>query len=308
MKSLISAFVFAIPSICNAAYYLEDEVPANITAQLAVVEDKYQAQPTYSYNVPFYSTKYLLGPAAVSSLKNIMQDLTKAKNITIEGRPDANGQNDTDLSRRRALAIKNYLLMNGISESRINVSVQHEVKFDVNPSVFNSTIYTSDSIPKLPTKSKSSLYTEKVEIPAAVTPHQTNNPSPVKSTEVKPALQKPSAEVAKNVEPQKIDPKVEGSFNVLRKELSDKPQAASAIPTSIPTSYDLPVNSALDNEARSAISRLVGSVKEVAVISDGSISGYKKAKEICSYIGEITGTRPEIRTKGAAKGLVTVKG
>lgn len=306
MKSLISAFVLVIPSICNAAYYLEDEVPANITAQLAVVEDRYQAQPAYSYNVPFYSTKYVLGPAAVSSLKNILQDLNKAKNITIEGRPDANGQNDTDLSRRRALAIKNYLLMNGISESRINVTVQHEVKYDVNPSVFNSTIFTSDSLPQLAKKAKSSLYTDKVIIQPAPAVAANTQPA-IKPTEAKPTTPNTQETAPQNLAAvtQKISPKAEGSFNVLRKESAEKAQATSLV---VPITYDFPISAEFDSESRSAIARFVSSGKQIAVMADGSIAGYKKAKEISSYIGEITGSRPEIRAKGAAKGLVTVKG
>lgn len=301
MKSLISAFVLIIPSICNAAYYLEDEVPANITAQLAVVEGKYQAKPTYAYNIPFYFTKYSLGPAAVSSLKNILQDLNKAKLITIEGRPDANGQNDTDLSRRRALAIKKYLLLNGISESRINLTIQHEVKFDVNPSVFNSTIYTSDSIPQLSKNIKSSLYTEK----GTVTPPAQPITNLITSKPVIPNVQESTSKPPQAIVAQKISPKVEGSFNVLRKESPDKAQPSSLV---IPLTYDFPINADFDSESRSAIARFVSNGNQIAVMADGSVAGYKKAKEISSYIGEITGSRPEIRAKGAAKGLVTVKG
>lgn len=306
MKCFISAFVLVIPSLCNAAYYLEDEVPANITAQLAVVQDKYQAQPTYSYNVPFYAQKYILGPSAVVSLKNLLPDMTKAKLITVEGRPDANGQNDTDLARRRGLAIKKYLVLNGIPESHINVDIQHEVKFDVNPAIFNSTIYTSESLPQPPKKVKSTLYTDKLEASQPI-PLQAEIPQKNKVIETKATVQvaqKPPVQPVMIT--QKIDPKVEGSFNVLRKEMADKSQ--SPAPALTPTSFDLPISVALDAESRAAIARLAGSTKEVAVMADGSIAGYKRAKEISSYIGEITGSRPEIRAKGAAKGLVTVKG
>lgn len=301
MKCFISALALAIPSLCNAAYYLEDEVPAKITAQLAVVEDKYQAQPTYSYNVPFYAQKYILGPTAVTSLKALLPDLTRAKAITVEGRPDANGQNDTDLARRRGLAIKKFLVINGIPESRINVEIQREIKFDVNPSIFNSTLYTSESLPNLPNKVKSTLYTELPTISQAV-PVQQDVIQKNKQAEAKvapAAAPKPVAQAPQNSEKAT---KVEGSFNVLRKDMVDKPQPPP------PTAYDFPVTADFDSESRSAIARFATSTKVSAVVADGSIAGYKKAKEISSYINEVTGMRPEVKAKGAPKGLVTVKG
>ncbi|MDP3008247.1 MAG: hypothetical protein Q8N30_04150 [Methylococcales bacterium] len=304
MKCLVSTLFLVIPSFCNAAYYLEDEVPAKVTAQLTVVEDKYQTQPTYMYNVPFYVNKYALGPSAVTSLKNLMPEFTKAKKIIIEGRPDANGQNDTDLARRRGLAVKKYLAINGIQESKINVEIKREVKFDVNPSIFNTTVYTSESLPELNKNVKSSLYTEK---PAT----QVEAPQPAKSivTEIKatsPSVENKSAVTLKSIHapnqsetPQKISPKVEGSFNVLRKEMEDK---------SNPTTYDFPVRGKLDIEFNNMISNLLINSKEVLVIADGSIAGYKKAKEISNYIGEMTGSYPEVKPKGANKDFVKIKG
>lgn len=311
MKCLVSTLALVIPSLCNAAYYLEDEVPAKVTAQLSVVEDRYQAQPTYTYNVPFYAGKYALGPAAIASLKNLMPEFIKAKKIVIEGRPDANGQNDTDLARRRGLAVKKYLVLNGIQESRINVEIKHEVKFDVNPSIFNTTIYTGESLPEQNKNVKSSLYTDKPVI-QAVTQPVSNPQSEIKTNpivaESKPVSIPATVVVApKTIKPaaqeisQKINPKVEGSFNVLRKEMEDKSAPS-------PTVYDFPINGKLDIEFNNMISNLLMNSKAITVMADGSIAGYKKAKEISNYIGEMTGSNPEVKTKGAGKDFVKIKG
>lgn len=311
MKCLVSTLALVIPSLCNAAYYLEDEVPAKVTAQLSVVEDRYQAQPTYTYNVPFYAGKYALGPAAVASLKNLMPEFIKAKKIVIEGRPDANGQNDTDLARRRGLAVKKYLVLNGIQETRINVEIKHEVKFDVNPSIFNTTIYTGESLPEQNKNVKSSLYTDKQVIQASTQPVA----NPQSEIKVNPAVVEsksasiPAAVVVapKTIKPvalevsQKINPRVEGSFNVLRKEMEDKSAPSPAV-------YDFPINGKLDIEFNNMISNLLMNSKAITVMADGSIAGYKKAKEISNYIGEMTGSNPEVKTKGAGKDFVKIKG
>ncbi|ACT52134.1 OmpA family protein [Methylovorus glucosotrophus] len=308
MKRLIGTLL-VIPVVAHAAYYLEDEVPQKIAAQMAVAETQYKPHPAYEYNIPFYAQKYLLGPTAVAALKNIIGDLQRSKAITIQGRPDSNGQNDTDLARRRALAIKKYLVTNGISESRISVSIEKEIRFDTNPDVFNSTIYTSESLPDLPRKIKSSFYAEGTSSPQLSQPTSqaaaVTKPTPLgqaNSSAIQPSIQSTSPTGA----PERLA-KVEGTFKVLNQpQLIDKPTQLPVPPQAV--SYDYPITAELSSESRSAIARFVTTNKITMIIADGSVAGFKKAKELSTFIAEVTGSRPEIKAKGAPKGLVIVKG
>jgi hypothetical protein len=310
MKSLIGALLLTIPVMTHAAYYLEDEVPQKITAQMAVVETTYQPQPAYTYNVPFYSQKYLLGSSAVAALKNVLGDLQKSKAITIQGRPDANGHNDTDLARRRAMAIKKYLVTSGINENRITVTVEKEIRFDSNPDVFNSTIYTGEALPELPKKVKSSFYSETPASQQANQQSPVPNPAPTKATTpTQVAVQTTSQStqaISQAYTSEKVS-KVEGTFKVLNQaQVIDKPAQPSIAQQ--PATYDFPVNADLSSESRTAIARFATSNKISVIVADGSIAGFKKARELSSFIAEVTGSRPDIKAKGAPKGLVIVKG
>lgn len=304
MKSFSGTILLTIPLLANSAYYLEDEVPQKITAQLAVVETSYKPQPAYTYNVPFYAQKYQLGPTAILAIKNLIPDLQKSKSITVQGRPDANGQNDTDLARRRALAIKKYLVSNGIPESRIDLSVEKEIRFDVNPEVFNSTIFTGESLPELPKKVKSSFYSDTGTTHNQTAP-QVAAPVPLKSVQ---AVQQPQISVnpSQQTSAEKMA-KVEGTFKVLSQEQPIEKQSFS-VATTTPSTLDFSNDASLNSESRTSLARFATSTKVSSVMADGSMAGFKKAKELSGFIQEVTGSRPEVKAKGAPKGFVIVKG
>lgn len=295
--------------------------------------------PSVHYTIPFAKGNSPLTSSGRSALDIIIPQM-HGQSVRIVGRPDAILRNGklAQLASNRSNVIRNYLLQEGIPADDIIVEIDNSPNPQQNGNIYPSDIYVTRTqisrqtlplAPVLPTQQTTKSTAQQIQrvspltaadktaiyigVPEGykVVPIQSDVSTKNKTTEttaqvqtVQKTITQPAV-VAESV--QKISPKVEGVFNVVKKDVADKAQSSMPAITA-PTSYDLPIGATLDAESRSAIARLAGSAKEVAVIADGSIAGYKKAKEISSYIGEITGTRPEIRTKGAAKGLVTVKG
>lgn len=328
----------------SLAILLSNAIQAN--AVYAVMDDDLMPTevvetrlPSMHYTIPFAKGNSPLTSSGRSALDVIIPQM-HGQSVRIVGRPDAILRNGklAQLASNRSNVIRNYLLQEGIPADDIIVEIDNSPNPQQNGNIYPSDIYitrtqvsrqTLPLAPALPAQQpvrstvqqiqrvspltaadKTAIY---IGVPEGykVVPIQADTTVKNKAIETTPTVQPIQKQIAtpaavtENV--QKINQKVEGVFNVVKKDVADKSQTPAPT-TPAPTTYDLPISAALDVESRSAIARLAGSAKEVTVIADGSIAGYKKAKEISSYIGEITGSRPEIRTKGAAKGLVTVKG
>lgn len=93
---------------------------------------------TENLNLPFFAEKKKIGPIATNMLTATLPELLKAKEITIQGRPDLS--NSPSLAKERTNFLKAWLIKNGVSESRINNEPQEVYRPSNYPSCNESTI------------------------------------------------------------------------------------------------------------------------------------------------------------------------
>jgi|GEM_PF-4994904 len=92
------------------------------------------------YHIPFYTSKYQLGPLGSTSLKSVAYNLKFADQVVIQGRPDIGRFNNSELSKSRATSIKSALINEGIPENKIQIDLLQEAISGNQPNVSLITI------------------------------------------------------------------------------------------------------------------------------------------------------------------------
>lgn len=126
--------VWAVPG--HAAFYVEEDSPQQNALQVSA------ANAPQTYSIPFFTRKGQLGTRGKQALQSLLTDARNADTITVIGHGDGNTANTTftTLGDQRALAIKQWLVRNGIPNHKI------EMRDDMNgdpagiPSYFNSEV------------------------------------------------------------------------------------------------------------------------------------------------------------------------
>lgn len=272
-----------------------------------------EAQPAFShYEVPFAKGTASLSNAGRAVL-NMTLTLMRGQTIRIIGRPDAvpsKKTNSMHLAEERSNSVRKYLLQEGIKSDEIIVDDDQTPNPQKNGNVYPIDLYISHAttvrtLPAEPSAATAPLLALKQAAPAIR--NEAKKPQELAAV----ASVQVAAKIQATPSPNVIDKtKVEGSFKVSKNEANIKLQIQD-IPqpkTNTSSTYDFSANADFNAEARANIENIAANAKDITVTADGSMAGYKRAKEISAYINKITGTLPEIKTTGAPKGLVTVKG
>lgn len=226
------------------------------------------------FDVPFQVGKDVLGPKGKSVMLKLLDLARSSKKIIIEGGTDGH-MGKSSLGLQRGIAMSDWLVKNGVDKGAIYVG-----EIDGAPSNHKGGINFSNII-----------IAERVASIAAV---PTEEPKPYLAGNQISTTDKPSARKRMAVE---------GDFSVVRNEKSSKEGEKAHNPM-----YEFPIGASLNSEARTVISKYVAASGASIVMTDGSKAGYLKAKEIAEFIDFVSGFHPEIKTSGAPKGLILVKG
>lgn len=272
-----------------------------------------EAQPAFShYEVPFSKGSASLTNAGRAVLNMTLSQM-RGQTVRIIGRPDAAPSKKmklANLAEDRSNNVRKYLLQEGIKSDDIIIDDDQTPNPQKNGNTYPIDLYISQAT-KLqnfpaPVVTASTPLIAVTQVTSAIK-------NEVKKPQELPALA--PVQIATKTQllpsaPAAAPTKVEGSFKVIKNEAAIKSQSQEMTQpsTSEPTSYDFSTKTQFNAEARASIERLAANAREITVIADGSIAGYKRAKEISTYINKVTGNLPEIKTTGAPKGLVTVKG
>lgn len=113
------------------------------------------------------------------------------------------------------------------------------------------------------------------------------------------------------MEPQK--PSVSGEFEVKHKEAVVPAPPVRVIaaqqPIAKPIEISVSVEEPLDAETRAKVSRMaLVPGANLQVSADGTLKGYRKAREIAAHVERVAGTKPHVDDAGAPTGKVVVKG
>lgn len=224
------------------------------------------------YSVPFVVGRDSLGPKGKSEMMKLLGVARHSKKIIIEGGSDGS-TGKSSLGLKRGIAMSDWLVRNGVDKNAIYVAEIEGIQSGQHAGInFSSVIVTE-------------LDARTADVTTMIKPDQVVNAT----LATEKTVQKPLS--------------VEGSFSVTRNEKGRKDPENTQY-----RAYEFPVGAPLNSEARTVISKYVSSSGAGIVMTDGSNAAYLKAKEIVDFIDHTSGFRPAIKTSGAPKGLILVKG
>ena len=133
--SLLISFILVTVS-CSTTNVTEEAVYESVVSsvEVSVNDDKNKADEVYDYSskaimanavVYFDFDQYTLSSKSIQTLRSIAQVMEDNKDleITVSGHADERGTREYNLAlgQRRGEAVRDYLLLNGISKNRITV-------------------------------------------------------------------------------------------------------------------------------------------------------------------------------------------
>lgn len=135
-KSIFLISFILISVSCSTTNVTEEAVYDSVVSsvEVSVDEDKNKADEVYDYSskaimanavVYFDFDQYTLSSKSIQTLRSIAQVMEDNKDleITVSGHADERGTREYNLAlgQRRGEAVRDYLLLNGISKNRITV-------------------------------------------------------------------------------------------------------------------------------------------------------------------------------------------
>ena len=135
-KSVFLISFILISVSCSTTNVTEEAVYESVVSsvEVSVNDDKNKADEVYDYSskaimanavVYFDFDKYTLSSKSIQTLRSIAQVMEDNKDleITVSGHADERGTREYNLAlgQRRGEAVRDYLLLNGISKNRITV-------------------------------------------------------------------------------------------------------------------------------------------------------------------------------------------
>lgn len=132
LKLLSFLLTAAIAGSAHAAFYVDEDSPQQTALQVATA----RAQLTHS--IPFFIKRVQLGPLGRQALQALLADASTADTITVIGHGDPSA--DPTLGGQRAIAIKQWLVQNGIPANKVELRDDSRLLPAYAPSVFNSEV------------------------------------------------------------------------------------------------------------------------------------------------------------------------
>ena len=135
-KSILLIFFILISVSCSTTNVTEEAVYDSVVSsvEVSVEDDNNKADEVYDYSskaimanavVNFDFDQYTLSSKSIQTLRSIAQVMKDNKDleITVSGHADERGTREYNLAlgQRRGEAVRDYLLLNGISKNRITV-------------------------------------------------------------------------------------------------------------------------------------------------------------------------------------------
>jgi peptidoglycan-associated lipoprotein len=135
-KSIFLISFILIPLSCSTTNVTEEAVYDSVVSsvEVSVQDDKNKTDEVYDYSskaimanavVYFDFDQYTLSSKSIQTLRSIAQVMEDNKDleITVSGHADERGTREYNLAlgQRRGEAVRDYLLLNGISKNRITV-------------------------------------------------------------------------------------------------------------------------------------------------------------------------------------------
>ena len=135
-KSIFLISFILISVSCSTTNVTEEAVYESVVSsvEVSVKDDKNKADEVYDYSskaimanavVYFDFDQYTLSSKSIQTLRSIAQVMEDNKDleITVSGHADERGTREYNLAlgQRRGEAVRDYLLLNGISKNRITV-------------------------------------------------------------------------------------------------------------------------------------------------------------------------------------------
>ena len=135
-KSIFLISFILISVSCSTTNVTEEAVYDSVVSsvEVSVQDDKNKADEVYDYSskaimanavVYFDFDQYTLSSKSIQTLRSIAQvmEVNKDLEITVSGHADERGTREYNLAlgQRRGEAVRDYLLLNGISKNRITV-------------------------------------------------------------------------------------------------------------------------------------------------------------------------------------------
>jgi peptidoglycan-associated lipoprotein len=135
-KSILLISFILISVSCSTTNVTEEAVYDSVVSsvEVSVKDDKNKADEVYDYSskaimanavVYFDFDQYTLSSKSIQTLRSIAQVMEDNKDleITVSGHADERGTREYNLAlgQRRGEAVRDYLLLNGISKNRITV-------------------------------------------------------------------------------------------------------------------------------------------------------------------------------------------
>ena len=135
-KSIFLISFILISASCSTTNVTEEAVYESVVSsvEVSVNDDKNKADEVYDYSskaimanavVYFDFDQYTLSSKSIKTLRSIAQVMEDNKDleITVSGHADERGTREYNLAlgQRRGEAVRDYLLLNGISKNRITV-------------------------------------------------------------------------------------------------------------------------------------------------------------------------------------------
>ena len=135
-KSIFLISFILISVSCNTTNVTEEAVYDSVVSsvEVSVEDDKNKTDEVYDYSskaimanavVYFDFDQYTLSSKSIQTLRSIAQVMEDNKDleITVSGHADERGTREYNLAlgQRRGEAVRDYLLLNGISKNRITV-------------------------------------------------------------------------------------------------------------------------------------------------------------------------------------------
>lgn len=132
LKLLSFLLTAALAGTAHAAFYVDEDSPQQTALQVTA------ARVPLTYGIPFFIKRVQLGPMGRQALQALLTDARTAETVTIVGRGDPS--DDPTLGGQRAIAIKQWLVQNGIPANKVALRDDSSFLPGDAPSVFNSEV------------------------------------------------------------------------------------------------------------------------------------------------------------------------
>lgn len=132
LKLLSFLLTATIAGTAHAAFYVDEDSPQQTALQVA------SARAPLSYGIPFFIKRVQLGPMGRQALQALLADARTADTVTVVGHGDPS--DDPTLGGQRAIAIKQWLVQNGIPANKVALRDNSSSLPGDMPSVFNSEV------------------------------------------------------------------------------------------------------------------------------------------------------------------------